>query len=112
MIASDRSADIDSTRAEVQDALESMGDKFLAQTNRALVMWAIRWSIGFAIIWAVTSWTGQFDWLWTAGIVVAVATLVFTLAMRWVIAHKINNVRERKQQLDDMLAELNEEEDK
>ncbi|MHA3916256.1 hypothetical protein [Halovulum sp. GXIMD14793] len=27
-------------------------------TRRSLIIWAIRWLIGFGLIWTITAWTG------------------------------------------------------
>jgi hypothetical protein len=43
------------------DHIRSDTTSFLKQR---LVMWAVRWCIGFAIIWVVVSFWPNLDWLW------------------------------------------------
>ena len=93
-----------SARADV----DAIGANVSALVTRAVIMWAIRWTIGFALIWAITAWTGRFGWLWTAGIVVAGLSLAITVAFQIFFARKL---RETHAQLDRMNQALDDYED-
>lgn len=67
---------------DARDELREVETSLSYHIFRALIGWAIRWTIGFGLIWAITAWTGRFDWLWTAGIIVALISLATILFFR------------------------------
>ncbi len=95
-------ADIDSNR----DVLTALDAVMFSETRRGLIVWTMRWTIGFTIIWATTAWTGRFDWLWWAGAAVAATSLAWTAWLRLVVARKITRLNHKLDELDDILAEL------
>lgn len=94
-------------RAEA--AIAEVGVEY--QTTRALVLWAVRWTIGFAIIWAITAWTGAYSWLWTAGFIVAVLSLVVILAMRILFQNRLRSTHAKTDELNKTLDEFDAEEE-
>lgn len=95
---------------EMQEARDQVADvdtQVSYHVFRALVTWTIRWTIGFGLIWAVTALTGRFDWLWTAGLIVAALSLVLTLVFRVLMVRK---VRETQMKLDKLTRLIEEQE--
>lgn len=76
---------------------------------RALILWAVRWTIGFGLIWAITSWTGRFDWLWVAGLIVAGLSLATTLYWQVALARQASRTKAKLQELEELVAEMDED---
>ena len=72
---------------------------FNTLARRAAVMWALRWSIGFLMIWVITAWTGQHAWLWTFGLVVAAVSLGVSILAQWLISKRVAQSREKMARL-------------
>ena len=87
----------------MSDDLDRIEGDFNTLARRAAVMWAIRWTIGFLMIWAITAWSGQYDWLWTFGYIVATVSLGFTILAQWLMARKVGQTREKMAKLQDLL---------
>lgn len=82
-------------RAELA-SLDGMVDRTF---RRFLTMWAIRWTIGFALVWWITtSYEGWF-WLWYAAGAIALSSLFFTVYMT-------RRASARVREVDDKLREL------
>lgn len=73
--------------------------------GRRIVMWAVRWVIGFAVIGAVTYFNEGFDWLWWAGLGLAGTSLVLMLVMHWLMARKLAGVQGDLDRLDAIIKE-------
>lgn len=95
-------SDIDTNR----DVLTALDAVISTETRRALIIWALRWTIGFAIIWAVTAWTERFDWLWWVGAVVAGTSFAWTVWLRLLVGRRVTRLNHKLDELDDILAEL------
>lgn len=89
----------------MSDELDRIEGDFNTLARRAAIMWAIRWAIGFLMIWAITAWTGKYDWLWTFGYIVAALSLGFTILAQWLISRKVARTREKMAKLQDALDE-------
>ena len=74
------------------EELPAMQRSFAGLIKRSLILWAIRWTLGFLIIWAVTAWSGRFEWLWTAGLIVAAISLVTTLGAHFFMQRRFASV--------------------
>lgn len=94
---SENKPDLEPTAQSELDRLQTRTSELV---THALVLWVIRWTLGCALIWAITSWTGRFDWLWTAGIVVAFISLVVTISFKVFFVRKIGETVARLQTLD------------
>ena len=73
---------LDRLEADYKAQIDEIDRGLTYHLARALIGWAIRWTIGFGLIWAITAWTGRYEWLWTVGIVVAGAFLILVLGFR------------------------------
>ena len=92
------------------EELPAMQRGFADLIKRSLILWAIRWTLGFLIIWAVTAWSGRFEWLWTAGLIVAAISLVTTLGAHFFMQRKFASVEQSRQRLEAELADLDRDE--
>lgn len=72
-----------------RDELDLIGGDFSKFTRQRLIMWGIRWIIGFAIIWAVVSFQPNWSWLWWVGGAVALVSLALLLSGQWLVTRKI-----------------------
>ncbi|MDH3595231.1 MAG: hypothetical protein OEU09_18710 [Rhodospirillales bacterium] len=82
------------------EALRGETDRFL---TKRLVLWAIRWIIGFAIIAAVDYFFDGVGWLWWAGGALAATTLILMLVMHWIMARKYAEVQGKLDELNDAI---------
>ena len=90
---------------EARDEIHAVEDTLSYHIFRAVVGWTVRWIIGFGLIWAITAWTGQFDWLWTAGVIVALISLATILAFRIWFYRKTRQTEMKLDQLTRLVAE-------
>jgi ABC-type bacteriocin/lantibiotic exporter with double-glycine peptidase domain len=77
----------------------------------ALARWIVRWVIGFAAIALVTWIKPQWTWLWWAALALASASLLFTLAMQFVLQRKIAEAQETTRRLEAVLDELDDDDE-
>jgi len=88
--------------------LEGLRDESTLFVKQRLLMWAIRWIIGFAIISAVVAYQPQWSWLWWVGGGAALVSLVLVLAGDWLIQKRIDKSERRARELVAEVAELEE----
>lgn len=77
-------------RAEA-DALAVSFDR---DVKRALILWVIRWVIGFLLIWFITGVSGGLSWLWWVGVIGAIGSLVATMALKRRMSRKLDRLNE------------------
>ena len=63
---------------------------------RAVKTWAIRWAIGFGIIWATTALGGGFGWLWGVGSIAALLSLAFAVAAPWLLRKRLRQTAAKR----------------
>ena len=90
---------------ETRGLIDAMDRSFSTLVKRAVFLWVIRWTIAFAAIWGVTSWTGRYEFLWTLGLIIATASLAGTLLAQWILARKFARTREKMDRLETVLRE-------
>lgn len=95
--------DIEKAAAEVDDLHSGLA----YDLSVLLFSWSIRWAIGFWLVWAITSSTGRYDWLWDAAIAVAAISLFLKVYLQIVIDHKVRRTKAKLA----LLSELMEEEE-
>lgn len=71
--------------------------------KRNLVMWFIRWCIGFAIVGIITSRYDGFGWLWYVAIPVALFSLLFNLGVMQLLSRKISRAGDAQEALQSQL---------
>ena len=72
-----------------RDELEVLQQDMTAFFKRGIVLWAVRWTIGFAIIGVVVSFNPQWRWLWWVGIGFAALTPFMTLVSREILRRQV-----------------------
>lgn len=63
--------------------------------RRRLVAWAIRWTIGFALIALVTRSKPNLSWLWRAGAGVALLSLIVNLVGNRLVQERLAQIRRK-----------------
>lgn len=77
----DTDADLLRLVEETTDFLETQKSLLIEQFRKRLVLWAIRWSVGFVLIFLTTSLTGGYFWLWTVGIVTCAMSMLILVGI-------------------------------
>ncbi len=85
------------------DQLRADSATFIKQR---LIIWAIRWTIGFALIFVIVAYWPSLSWLWWAGGIVALASLVFLLAGQWFIGSRIDRTTDRVRKAEAEIREI------
>lgn len=80
---------IEDSREELRSLKES-SDSFL---TRRIVLWVIRWIIGFAIIGIVVYFKPGWSWLWWVGLGFAVITPISALLSKIFLDRKLRQVQ-------------------
>ncbi len=75
--------------------LSAMAAGLTQSLQRRLVMWAVRWLIGFGIVAAVVHFWPSAAWLWWAAAAVAVLSLVTLLLMHFVVQRRLQLAQTR-----------------
>lgn len=78
---------------EDRRALDEVAATFSHSVKRRLIMWCVRWTIGFGIIALVVRFWPALSWLWWVGAGVAVLSLALTVTMSWVVHRRVGMVR-------------------
>ncbi len=90
---------------DMADDLDVVKRNFSRNIQETFLKWAIRWMIGFGLIWAVTAATGRFSWLWSLGIIVALASLAFNVGANFLLRQRLRQARDTRDKLGDAFAE-------
>lgn len=88
------------------DGLRSQTRSFVKQR---LILWTVRWAIGFGLIWLSVSIWPQLSWLWWVGVSVALASLAILLGSKWLIARRFDQTTDRIRQAEAEIIELEQE---
>ncbi len=107
---SDKSDDLDDEPFEFStDDIDSVQSQTTAFLKQRLILWVVRWTVGFALIWwAVSQWP-QLDWLWWFGGIVAAASLTLIVLSGWLLQRRISKGTERIHDLQHKIQELERE---
>ena len=76
-----------------QIELHAISANVTQAVRRRLILWAIRWLIGFGAIAILTHFWSASSWLWWVGGAVAALSLGATLIMHFIMQRKIAAVR-------------------
>jgi hypothetical protein len=90
MNLNDPRPDDDGELGSLTDDLDQIRSDTTSFLRQRLLMWAVRWCIGFASIWVVVSFWPNLGWLWWVGAAVASASLAFLLLSRWLISRRLD----------------------
>jgi len=73
---------------------DKLAARFDEDVRRAFILWVVRWILGFALIWFITGVSGGLNWLWGLGVVVAIASLVLTMALKRRMSRRLDSLSE------------------
>lgn len=74
--------------------------------GRRMVLWAVRWTIGLAVIAAVVHFQPEWGWLWWAGLGFAALTPLSAAAAHWFVGRKLRQAEASIMELEAALAGL------
>lgn len=66
-------------------------------------MWALRWTIGFGLTWAIVSYWPEYSWLWWVAGGVAALSLALLLAGQWMVQRKVARTSNRIEEMNAFL---------
>ena len=92
--------------SENGEELRSLRRGWSAFSYRRLVLWLIRWTIGFALIALVAALYPEVSWLWWVGIGFAMLTPVMAMASQWFPSRKLRQVGSALAELEKAIGEL------
>ncbi len=75
--------------------LASMSAGLTQSLQRRLVMWAVRWLIGFGIVAAVVHFWPSVSWLWWAAAAFAALSLITLLVVQFIVQRRIGVAQTR-----------------
>lgn len=75
--------------------LVSMSAGLTQSLQRRLVMWAVRWLIGFGTVAAVVHFWPSVSWLWWAAAAFAALSLITLLVLHFVVQRRIGVAQTR-----------------
>jgi len=105
-VSKDEELDIEEEFSFSREPLDFARQDLDTSLKKRLIMWAIRWIIGFVIIWLITAYYPQASWLWLVGIVTASAFLVFVLAGSWMLKRRFEMAETRISRAEQEIREL------
>ncbi len=82
--------EISASHLQQLDVLQQHSEGFL---KRRVTLWGIRWTIGFAVIWAVVAYEPAWAWLWWVGAALAALSLTMILVGRALLKRKFDQTR-------------------
>ena len=83
-----------SASEELADIAEVRSDLRIF-VKRRMFTWAVRWAIGFGVIWVTVTYFPNLSWLWGAGGVLAFVSLVSILVGLRLIHRRLNQAEQR-----------------
>ena len=89
-----------------REEFQSLRRGWSAFTYRRLVLWLIRWTIGFALIGLFAALYPELSWLWWVGIGVAMLAPVTALASQWLVSQKLRQAESALAELEEAMDEL------
>ncbi len=89
--------------------LDTVRDETTSFIGQRIMFWAVRWTIGFLIIWAIVSYYPNLFWLWWAGIAVAALSLAILLVGEIWMKREIDKTEARVQDLKAEIAKASKE---
>lgn len=90
MVDEENDGEILEDEARQLHALQQDSEAFF---KRRLILWGLRWAIGFAVIWAVVAYQPAWSWLWWAGAGVAALSLITILVGRVLLNRRLARSR-------------------
>lgn len=75
--------------------LNGLRETIGVSVKRRLLLWAVRWTLGFAAIGLITRLRPGLAWLWWAGGLLALISLAITLGLYWLARGRIDTAKTR-----------------
>ena len=85
------------------DSLETEANRFM---RVRFVLFFVRWTIGFLILWWVTTRWPDLSWLWWPAVIVAAISFILLLLSRRWIGRKLGKTRETIDQAEQSIREI------
>lgn len=85
----DNHSNRDGKFASQHNELDGISRGFSKYIRQPLILWGVRWIIGFAIIGVIVFFQTQWSWLWSVGGSVVVASLALLLSTQFIMNSKI-----------------------
>ncbi len=92
--------------SENREELRSLRRGWSGFSCRRVVLWLIRWTIGFAFIGLFAALFPGMSWLWWVGIGFAMLTPVTAMASQWLVSRKLRQVESALAELQEAMGEL------
>lgn len=87
----------------MNQSLDELASIINHSSKRNLFTWLLRWTIGFAMVAAITLYFDNLEWLWIVAISIALLSLGVNLYVRRVLNRAINEANVTRQTLERML---------
>ena len=100
----------DVEQTHVSAELNELAASFDGSIRRRLILWVVRWTLGFVAIAVAVQWRPRLAWLWWAGAIVAFISLLTLILVHVVARRRVELARERIAEYH-RLATSNEQED-
>lgn len=94
----------DDFHEELDDIRQEAG-RFL---GRRMLLWLVRWIIGFGAIAAIVHYQPRLQWLWWVGVGVALVTPLLSWLTRMSIDRQLTQADEKFRELRDTLEDIDE----
>ena len=82
-------------KAADEARLESLRSTIVGSARQRLILWAVRWALGFCAIGVIAYFWPGLTWLFWVGLAVAATSLVLTLSLRAVALKRIDRASRR-----------------
>jgi Flp pilus assembly protein TadB len=92
--------------AELARELDEEEIAWKRQLRKQMLMWLIRWTIGFAIIAIIYSYQPGWTWLWWSGIAIATVSLVFNVVLGMMMHRHFRRARQQFKEADAFAASI------
>ena len=93
VMPSQQDSDYEREFADLQHEMNAEAASWNVFVRTRLIMWFIRWVIGFVIIGVICYFRPDWSWLWWTGIAVALLSLAFQLTMNAIMQRKLRQTR-------------------
>jgi hypothetical protein len=80
---------------EKKRSTEEINNGVMRYGKLKFVIWLIRWTIGFTVIYFITLYYPSFSWLWTLGISVASFSLFLMIYLIFRVKKKMHKIKEK-----------------
>jgi hypothetical protein len=80
----------DAVRASMYRQVSALQSDWSTFIRTRLLFWGVRWTIGFAVIWAIIAYVPEWWWLWWVGGATAAISMIALIAGHVVVQRKFS----------------------